>query len=80
MGWCVWQGDGRDKRRRQTPMALVLAPTRELASQIYDEAKKVIRRGLNLASFAIHVSLYQLLGYFGKMVAADSLPLLASRM
>lgn len=31
-------GDGR--RRRATPLTLVLAPTRELASQIYDEARK----------------------------------------
>ncbi len=27
--------------RKQFPLCLVLAPTRELASQIYDEARKV---------------------------------------
>ena len=36
---------GRDSRyssqKKQFPVALVLAPTRELASQIYDEARKV---------------------------------------
>ena len=28
--------------RKQYPLCLVLAPTRELASQIYDEARKVV--------------------------------------
>eukprot|EP00794_Sanderia_malayensis_P010845 gene10845-11998_t len=33
-------GGGRTGRRKQFPFCLILAPTRELASQIYDEAKK----------------------------------------
>ncbi len=32
---------GRNNRK-QYPLCLVLAPTRELASQIYDEARKVV--------------------------------------
>jgi len=31
-------------RRRQCPLAVVLAPTRELASQIYDESRKFVYR------------------------------------
>jgi len=33
-------GGGRFRDRKQFPSALVMAPTRELASQIYDEARK----------------------------------------
>lgn len=35
--------DNRNNRK-QYPLCLVLAPTRELASQIYDEARKVEKR------------------------------------
>jgi superfamily II DNA/RNA helicase len=41
--------------RKQFPLCLVLAPTRELASQIYDEARKVLFKMLR--SLESHSSL-----------------------
>ena len=36
--------------RKQYPLCLVMAPTRELASQIYDEARKVVILKLEIAN------------------------------
>jgi superfamily II DNA/RNA helicase len=36
------QNNNGRTNRKQYPLCLVMAPTRELASQIYDEARKVI--------------------------------------
>jgi ATP-dependent RNA helicase DDX3X len=33
--------NNNQRNRKQYPLCLVMAPTRELASQIYDEARKV---------------------------------------
>lgn len=42
--------------RKQYPLCLVLAPTRELASQIYDEARKVIIKTSTEGEICIYAS------------------------
>jgi superfamily II DNA/RNA helicase len=49
------EGPVRNPRnnRKQYPLCLVLAPTRELASQIYDEARKVRAKNRSYESTSI---------------------------
>ena len=43
--------------RKQFPLCLVMAPTRELASQIYDEARKVREAGEMIGMTLLSLSL-----------------------